>query len=144
MKEMRYRLSFPIDLITTAWIGTAQDWLSGVVTPLSRTQTTAVADPQAGFPRPGRSRSSVSEESIPERGGRKNVSGLARSYHVATSCAIFACAFLSGMITVVIYISPRRARIYPPTLVSSNAPRACSDAFCAAERPRMPVILSRS
>src|SRR5260221_822476 len=30
--------------------------------------------------------------------------------------------------------------LYPPPLVSSNAPNARSDAFCASERPRMPVI----
>ena len=33
---------------------------------------------------------------------------------------------------------------YLPTLVSSNAPKARSDAFCASVRPRMPVILRRS
>jgi len=33
---------------------------------------------------------------------------------------------------------------YLPTLVSSNAPKARSAAFCASVRPRMPVILRRS
>ena len=45
---------------------------------------------------------------------------------------------------IVLPLSPARARLYPPTLVSSNAPRARSDAFCAAVRPRMPVISRRS
>jgi len=75
---------YPIDLITTAWIRTAQDWLSGVITPLSRTYTTAVANPLAGFHRPEGSCSSATEESILERCMRKNVSELARGYHPAT------------------------------------------------------------
>ena len=33
---------------------------------------------------------------------------------------------------------------YLSTLVSSNAPKARSEAFCASVRPRMPVIVSRS
>ena len=49
-----------------------------------------------------------------------------------------------GMIYVVIPLSPGRAGSSPPTLLSSNAPRARSDAFCASERPRMPVISRRS
>ena len=49
-----------------------------------------------------------------------------------------------GMITVIIHMSPAREPLYLPTLVSSNAPRAHSDAFCASVRPRMPVMLSRS
>ena len=49
-----------------------------------------------------------------------------------------------GMINVVIPMSPAREPLYLPTLVSSNAPRAHSDAFCASVRPRMPVMLSRS
>ena len=55
----------------------------------------------------------------------------------ATPCA-------DGMIYVVIPLSAGRAGSSPPTLLSSNAPRARSDAFCASERPRMPVISSRS
>jgi hypothetical protein len=50
----------------------------------------------------------------------------------------------SGRLNVVIHRSSRRVRIYPLTLISSNAPRARSAAFCASVRPRMPVILSRS
>ncbi len=49
-----------------------------------------------------------------------------------------------GMINVVIHISPAKETLYLPTLVSSNAPKARSDAFCASVRPRMPVIVSRS
>jgi hypothetical protein len=41
-------------------------------------------------------------------------------------------------------LSPESARLYPLTFVPSNAPRARSDVFCAAESPLMPVILSRS
>jgi hypothetical protein len=37
----------------------------------------------------------VSDESIPERGGRKNVSELARSYHAATTYGILVDGFLS-------------------------------------------------
>jgi hypothetical protein len=44
----------------------------------------------------------------------------------------------------VIHLSPGSVSFYPPTLVSSNAPKARSAAFCASVRPRMPVILSRS
>ena len=47
-------------------------------------------------------------------------------------------------IYVVIPLSPGRAGSYPPPLISSNAPRARSDAFCASVRPLMPVILTRS
>ena len=49
-----------------------------------------------------------------------------------------------GIITAVIPLSLAKAHIYPLTLVSSNAPKARSDAFCASVRPLTPVILSRS
>ena len=50
----------------------------------------------------------------------------------------------SSMITLVIVLSRVRAGFYSPTLVSSNAPKARSDACCASVRPRIPVIVSRS
>ncbi len=50
----------------------------------------------------------------------------------------------SGMINVAIPLSPARGPRYSPTFVSSNAPRARSEAFCASERPLTPVIFSRS
>ncbi len=50
----------------------------------------------------------------------------------------------SSMITLVIVLSRVRAGFYSPTLVSSNAPRARSEAFCASESLWMPVISSRS
>ena len=53
---------------------------------------TTVADTMVGF-HYWTSRSPVSDESIPERGGRKNVSELARSYHVATRW--YTCAWIA-------------------------------------------------
>jgi hypothetical protein len=47
----------------------------------------------SGFPSQ-ESSSRVSDESIPERGGRKNVSELACSYHVATTCDRLVYEFL--------------------------------------------------
>jgi hypothetical protein len=67
--------------------------------------------------------------------------GAVSSLQASAPCTI-RCP--GSMIKVVIHISPRRARIYPPTLVSSNAPKARSDSFCAWVKPRMPVIFSRS
>jgi hypothetical protein len=37
----------------------------------------------------------VSDESIPEKGGRKNVSEIARTYHAATTYGILVDGFLS-------------------------------------------------
>src|SRR5215470_14147068 len=52
-----------------------------------------MADTLVGFPDLG-CRSCVSEESVPEKRERKNVSKLARSYHAATRCAILVYGLL--------------------------------------------------
>jgi len=65
------------------------------------------------------------------------MSSLAICYTGALTCRISSHPPLE-------VLTEQRIPLYRPTLVSSNAPRARSDAFCASVRPRMPVILSRS
>ena len=62
----------------------------------------------------------------------------------ATLCRVGETVLTLEALAMVLFSYSIQACLSPPTLVSSKAPRASSDAFCASESPRMPVILSRS
>lgn len=66
------------------------------------------ADPGAGFPDLA-SRSRVSEESIPQRRGKKNASELSRRYHPATACGIL----LGGRMRKDVALRTGEARLSP-------------------------------